>query len=56
MVQVKTSTEYDHVLNVAVLFSECLNRALEVGYFTRDQIDDADPNIMIALPRIAIVW
>lgn len=31
-------------------------RALECGYFTKEQIDDADPTVMIALPRIAIVW
>ncbi|KAI6235225.1 hypothetical protein M3Y95_00029000 [Aphelenchoides besseyi] len=56
MVPVKTSLEYDHQLNVAVLFSESLIRAIEMGYVTREQIDDSDPTLMIALPRIAIVW
>lgn len=56
MVPVKSCEEYDHQLDVAVLFSECLNRALEVGYFTKEQIDDADPTVMIALPRVAILW
>ena len=56
MVPVKTTLEYDHQLNVAVLFSESLIRAIELGYFTREQIDDSDPNLIIALPRIAIVW
>uniref|UniRef100_A0A1I7SQ18 FYVE-type domain-containing protein n=1 Tax=Bursaphelenchus xylophilus TaxID=6326 RepID=A0A1I7SQ18_BURXY len=56
MVPVKTIVEYDHQLDVAVLFAECLNRALETGYFSKDQIEDADPTVMIALPRIAILW
>ncbi|KAI6177845.1 Lateral signaling target protein 2-like protein [Aphelenchoides bicaudatus] len=56
MVPVKTKLEYDYQLNVAVLFSECLNKALDCGYFTKEHIDDADPTVMIALPRIAIVW
>ncbi|CAD5216907.1 unnamed protein product [Bursaphelenchus okinawaensis] len=56
MVPVKTIVEYDHQLDVAVLFAECLNRAMEVGYFNKEQIEDADPTLMIALPRIAILW
>ncbi|KAI6240151.1 hypothetical protein M3Y99_00502200 [Aphelenchoides fujianensis] len=48
--------EYDHQLNVAVLFSEALIRSIELGYVTREQIDDSDPTIMIALPRLALVW
>jgi hypothetical protein len=39
------------------IFYEFLKfRAMECGYFTKEQIDDADPTVMIALPRIAIVW
>jgi hypothetical protein len=31
-------------------------RAMKTGYIIREQIDDCDPNIIIALPRLAIVW
>uniref|UniRef100_A0A183CDT7 FYVE-type domain-containing protein n=1 Tax=Globodera pallida TaxID=36090 RepID=A0A183CDT7_GLOPA len=53
MVPVKSAKEYDRQLDVAVLFSECLTR---VAYITREQIDDCDPNVIISLPRLAIVW
>uniref|UniRef100_A0A914HEN1 FYVE-type domain-containing protein n=1 Tax=Globodera rostochiensis TaxID=31243 RepID=A0A914HEN1_GLORO len=56
MVPVKSAKEYDRQLDVAVLFSECLTRAIRVAYITREQIDDCDPNVIISLPRLAIVW
>uniref|UniRef100_A0A1I7ZU44 FYVE-type domain-containing protein n=1 Tax=Steinernema glaseri TaxID=37863 RepID=A0A1I7ZU44_9BILA len=56
MVPVKSVKEHDCQLDVAVLFSESLERALKLGYFTQDNIDDCDPNVMIAIPRLAIVW
>lgn len=56
MVPVKSVREYDRQLDVAVLFSDCLTRAIKVGYINREQIDDCDPNVIIALPRLAIVW
>ncbi len=30
-------------------------RALNLGYITQEHIDDCDPNVMIAVPRLAIV-
>ncbi|TMS35947.1 hypothetical protein L596_003230 [Steinernema carpocapsae] len=56
MVPVKSVKEHDCQLDVAVLFSESLERALKLGYFTQENIDDCDPNVMIAIPRLAIVW
>ncbi|KAL3112776.1 hypothetical protein niasHT_019750 [Heterodera trifolii] len=56
MVPVKSAKEYDRQLDVAVLFSECLTRAIKMGYITKEQIDDCDPNVIISLPRLAIVW
>ncbi|KAM3721291.1 Lateral signaling target protein [Dirofilaria immitis] len=55
MVPVKSVKEYDCQLDIAVLFSETLDRALRLGYLTQDQIDDCDPIVMIAIPRLAIV-
>uniref|UniRef100_A0A0R3RTQ9 FYVE-type domain-containing protein n=1 Tax=Elaeophora elaphi TaxID=1147741 RepID=A0A0R3RTQ9_9BILA len=55
MVPVKSVKEYDCQLDIAVLFSETLDRALRLGYLTQDQIDDCDPVVMIAVPRLAIV-
>ena len=56
MVPVKSVKEYNRQLDVAVLFSDCLARAIRLGYITREQIDDCDPNVIIGLPRLAIVW
>ncbi|KAF7634246.1 hypothetical protein Mgra_00006323 [Meloidogyne graminicola] len=56
MVPVKSVREYDRQLDVAVLFSDCLTRAIKIGYISKEQIDDCDPNIIIALPRLAIIW
>ncbi|EFO18827.2 lateral signaling target protein 2 [Loa loa] len=55
MVPVKSVKEYDCQLDIAVLFSETLDRALRLAYLTQDQIDDCDPIVMIAVPRLAIV-
>uniref|UniRef100_A0A8R1TZ50 FYVE-type domain-containing protein n=1 Tax=Onchocerca volvulus TaxID=6282 RepID=A0A8R1TZ50_ONCVO len=55
MVPVKSVKEYDCQLDIAVLFSETLDRALRLNYLTQDQIDDCDPIVMIAIPRLAIV-
>uniref|UniRef100_A0AAF5RWT3 FYVE-type domain-containing protein n=1 Tax=Wuchereria bancrofti TaxID=6293 RepID=A0AAF5RWT3_WUCBA len=55
MVPVKSVREYDCQLDIAVLFSETLDRALRLDYLTQDQIDDCDPIVMIAVPRLAIV-
>ncbi|CAJ0947199.1 unnamed protein product, partial [Mesorhabditis belari] len=56
MVPVKSVKEHDCQLDVAVLFSDCLERALRVCYVTQDQIDYCDPSVMIVVPRLAIVW
>lgn len=37
-------------------FSYIVFRALRLGYLTQDQIDYCDPVVMIAVPRLAIVW
>lgn len=55
MVPVKSVKEHDCQLDIAVLFSETLDRALRLGYITQDLIDDCDPNVMITIPRLAIV-
>ncbi|KAK6106518.1 FYVE zinc finger family protein [Brugia pahangi] len=55
MVPVKSVREYDCQLDIAVLFSEALDRAVRLDYLTQDQIDDCDPVVMIAVPRLAIV-
>lgn len=56
MVPVKSVKEHDSQLDVAVLFSEVLERALSHHLVTQDQIDYCDPSVMIVIPRLSIVW
>ncbi|CAI2356924.1 unnamed protein product [Caenorhabditis sp. 36 PRJEB53466] len=56
MVPVKSVKEHDSQLDVAVLFSEVLSLALTKDLITQDLIDYCDPSVMIAIPRLGIVW
>uniref|UniRef100_A0A7E4UZI4 FYVE-type domain-containing protein n=1 Tax=Panagrellus redivivus TaxID=6233 RepID=A0A7E4UZI4_PANRE len=56
MVEVKSVHEYDRQQDIAVLFSEAAMRAQKVGYITQEQIEYADPVMMIGLPRLAVLW
>ncbi|EFO82210.1 CRE-LST-2 protein [Caenorhabditis remanei] len=56
MVPVKSIKEHDSQLDVAVLFSEVLSLALQKDLITQDLIDYCDPSVMIAIPRLGIVW
>ena len=55
MVHVKSAQEYELQEVIGVLFSETLNRALRMNLVTQEMIDDCDPAIMFAVPRLAIV-
>ncbi|PAV71071.1 hypothetical protein WR25_11275 [Diploscapter pachys] len=56
MVPVKSEKEHDALLDVAVLFSEVLDRALKKNHITQDQIDYCDPSVILVIPRLGIVW
>ncbi|WKY17095.1 hypothetical protein Q1695_001594 [Nippostrongylus brasiliensis] len=56
MVPVKSVKEHDAQLDVAVLFSDVLQRALAQHLINQEQIDSFDPIVMICIPRLAIVW
>ncbi|XP_075400730.1 lateral signaling target protein 2 homolog isoform X2 [Tenrec ecaudatus] len=55
MVPVKSPREYYVQQEVAVLFCETVERALDCGYLTQDMIDDYEPALMFTIPRLAIV-
>jgi hypothetical protein len=56
MVEVKSVKEYDSQQDIAVLFSEATIKAQKMGYITQEQIEYADPVMMIGLPRLAVLW
>ncbi|KJH43812.1 FYVE zinc finger [Dictyocaulus viviparus] len=56
MVPVKSVKEHEAQLDVAVLFSDALERALAQRLISQEQIDSFDPIIMICIPRLAILW
>ncbi|KAK6621993.1 hypothetical protein RUM44_001800 [Polyplax serrata] len=55
MVPVKSPREYYLQQLIVVLFSETLQRALRLSLLTQEMIDDYDPALMFAIPRLAIV-
>ncbi len=55
MLPIKSADEIEKQQEVIVLFSETLSRALKRGLISQDDIDDCQPRVMIAIPRLAIV-
>lgn len=55
MVPVKSVGEYHLQQQVAVLFSETLQRAIKVKLVSQDMVDSYDPALMFTIPRLAIV-
>ncbi|XP_053317858.1 lateral signaling target protein 2 homolog isoform X2 [Spea bombifrons] len=55
LVSVRTPEEIYEQQEVAVLFCETVSRALQKGYLTQEMIDDCEPELMISIPRLAII-
>ncbi|OCT87676.1 lateral signaling target protein 2 homolog isoform X2 [Xenopus laevis] len=55
LVSVKTPEEIYLQQEVAVLFCETVSRALKKGYLTQEMIDYCEPELMISIPRLAII-
>ncbi|XP_065286656.1 lateral signaling target protein 2 homolog isoform X2 [Dermacentor albipictus] len=55
MVPVKSAKEYHLQQEVVVLFSETLQRAIEVKLVPQEMVETYDPALMFTIPRLAIV-
>lgn len=55
MLPIRTTTEIEKLQEVAVLFSETLIDCLQRGLIKQQDIDEFQPIVMIAIPRLAIV-
>ncbi|KAG8578922.1 hypothetical protein GDO81_010667 [Engystomops pustulosus] len=55
VVSVKSPEEIYEQQEVVVLFCETVSRALQRGYLTQEMIDDCEPELMISIPRLAII-
>ncbi|KAM4678074.1 lateral signaling target protein 2 homolog [Discoglossus pictus] len=55
VVSVKTPEEIFEQQEVVVLFCETVSRALKLGYLNQEMIDDCEPELMISIPRLAII-
>ncbi|XP_034254405.1 lateral signaling target protein 2 homolog [Thrips palmi] len=55
MVPVKSLQEYEFQQLIVVLFSETLQRALDMNLLTQEMVDVYDPALMFTIPRLAIV-
>jgi len=56
MVHVKSVKEYDLHQDLIVLFSDTLTRALKQEMVSQEVVDNYDPSLMFAIPRLAIVY
>eukprot|EP01134_Creolimax_fragrantissima_P005696 CFRG5696T1 len=55
-VKVKTPQQYDQQLDLTVMFSYAVMRALKSGNVTQDMIDYYEPGLMMAIPRLGMIW
>ncbi|MEE6479777.1 hypothetical protein FKM82_012372 [Ascaphus truei] len=55
VVSVKTPEEIYKQQEVVVLFCETVSRALQRGYLNQEMIDGCEPELMISIPRLAII-
>lgn len=55
MVPVKSAKEYHLQQEVVVLFSETLQRALQVQLVPQEMVETYDPALMFTIPRLAII-
>lgn len=55
MLPIRTVAEIEKLQEVAVLFSEALIDCVKRGLIKQDDIDEFQPIVMIAIPRLAIV-
>ncbi|XP_028908313.1 lateral signaling target protein 2 homolog isoform X2 [Ornithorhynchus anatinus] len=55
MAVVKSPEEIYQQQDIAVLFCEAVARALKLGYLTQEMIDSYEPQLMLTIPRLAIL-
>jgi hypothetical protein len=53
---VKTPEEVEQQHNVVAMFSEAVLRAIDNGNMTHDMMEGCDPGLMLAIPRLSLVW
>ncbi|RWS27150.1 hypothetical protein B4U80_00874 [Leptotrombidium deliense] len=56
MLPIKSVDEIEKLQELTVLFSETVARALKRGLIQQSDIDECQPNVMITIPRLAIVY
>ncbi|KAI1304650.1 Lateral signaling target protein 2 [Halotydeus destructor] len=56
MLPIKTADEIEKLHELTVLFSEAVSSALQRRLLLQEDIDDCQPHVMIAIPRLAIMY
>lgn len=56
MLPIKTVDDIEKQQDITVLFSETVACALKRGLIAQDEIDECQPNVMINIPRLAIIY
>jgi hypothetical protein len=55
-VPVKTAAQVEQQQDVVAMFSEAVLRALDQGHVTPEMMESCDPALMLAIPRLSLVW
>ena len=53
--RVRSVDDHDKMLEISVLFCETVERAIEKHLLKYEMIEDYDPDLMISIPRLAII-
>lgn len=56
MLPIKTVEEIEKLHELTVLFSEAVDSALRRKILFQEDVDDCQPHVMIAIPRLAIIY
>lgn len=56
MLPIKTADEIEKLHELTVLFSEALSSALRRKLLSQEDLDECQPHVMIAIPRLAIIY
>lgn len=56
MLPIKTAEEIERLHELTVLFSEAVARSLKRGLISQEDIDECHPHVLIAIPRLAIIY
>lgn len=56
MLPIKSADEIEKLHELTVLFSEAVSSALKRGLISQEELEECQPHVLIAIPRLAIIY